>query len=203
MIEANMPEDLWTVKRKSIEDFLISNITLNKKESILGIYHKYVAKLDEAREKGLGFLFTGPNGSGKTFIGCRILIEALSKNHSSHYIFFYDFIEMLKEFDDSFVYAVIDEMADVDFLFIDEIGKEYKTSQFVLTNLEKLLKERRSKNKPTFFATNLDIDGLRDTYGPSFMSLVEGRNLVIKFEEGAPDIRIRDGRPTLRKFFDA
>lgn len=203
LIEANIPEDMWRINRKGnvVEDERVKDLTLRRSVSLKKTIEKFMNSLEVMRKKGYGFVFSGPNGTGKTFFGCKIIIYALRKGYTVHYIMFYDFIEMLKEFDDDFVYSVIDEMLAVDFLFIDELGKEYKTSQFVLTNLEKLLKNRRSKKKPTIFATNMTQEEIRKKYGPSVESLVESRNLFLSFA-GVPDKRKRNDIPGLKKFFE-
>lgn len=202
LIEANVPEDMWTVNRKSkiIEDHKIKDLTLKRTVSIKKTIEKFTRNLETMLKNGYGFTFSGPNGTGKTFFGCKIIVRALRKGYTAHYIMFFDLIEMLKEFDDDFVYSVIDEILSVDFLFIDELGKEYKTSQFVLTNLERLLKKRRSRKKPTIFATNLKQEEIHNVYGPSVESLVESRNLLLSFS-GIPDKRKRDDIPGLKRFF--
>lgn len=203
LIEANIPEDMWTVNHKSrnIKDVVVKDVTLGRRLLMSKIISAYINKLNEASKEGIGFVFCGPNGTGKTLFGCKILLKAIKDGYSSHYIFLDDLIDMLKSFDDEFVYAVIDEIYDVDFLFIDEIGKEIKTSKFVLTNFEKLLKQRRSRQKPTIFAMNLLPPELESIYGSLAISLMETNNMVLSFEN-LSDFRVDQGKAVIRKFFE-
>jgi len=201
LVEANIPINLWTVNRQLTEDKRVKDCVNNKTVSLKETIEKYLKKLNEALDKGIGFVFWGPNGTGKTFFGCKILTKALKKNYSAHYILFPDIIEMLKKFDYEFIYAVVDEISKVDFLFIDEIGKEYKTSQFTLTNLENIIKDRMSSHKPTIFASNLKIEEIQDQYGPSIMSVMQNNNLILSFQ-GIPDMRNKKFKPKVIKFFE-
>lgn len=204
LLEANIPENLWTANYKNVvlEDYDVVDCSFDRKVKIKYITDKYTKEFEDARKRGYGFVFFGPNGTGKTLFGCRMLIRALRKGYSAHYIFFADLIDMLKEFDDDFVYSVIDEIYNVDFLFIDELGKEVKTSSFVLSNFERMLKNRVSRKQPTIFAMNLSIDDMRQKYGGAIMSLVEANNLILSFH-GVNDLRVRDGKTGLRTFFGA
>lgn len=200
-IEANLPDDLWNINRAFVEDVKVRDTANNRSLSIKKIIEGYVKNIDAALDSGVGFLFFGPNGTGKTFFGCKILMSALKFKYSAHYMFFVDFVEMLKDFDNDFVYRVIDEIMDVDFLFMDEIGKEYKISQFVKTNFEKLLKQRLSKRKPIIFATNLDYNQLSSFYGPSVISVISNINLMLSFDK-IPDMRSRRYKTKVNKFFE-
>ena len=202
LIEANIPEDLWTINHRSrhVEDVMVEDVGIHKRVSMLRLVNRYVNKLGEARGKGIGFVFQGPNGVGKTLFGCKILVKAIRKGYSVHYIFFNNLMEMLKQFDDEFVHDVIAEIYDVDFLFIDELGKEIKTSKFVLTKFEELLKQRRARQKPIIFAMNLSLEEFEKTYDFLAVSLIESKNLVLSFEK-LGDFRVDHGRPSVREFF--
>ena len=202
LIEANIPEDMWTINHKSrqIEDVKVGDIHSNYKVSILNTINKYVNKLNEAREKGVGFVFYGPNGVGKTLFGCKILVRTIREGFSAYYIFFNTLMEMLKQFDDEFVQDVVEEIYDVDFLFIDELGKEIKTSRFVLTKFEELLKQRRAKQKPMIFAMNLSLEEFENTYDFLARSLIETKNLILSFEN-LDDLRVDHDKPLVRDFF--
>lgn len=201
LIESNIPENLWNINRKTAEPKMVRDIVNKKRLYVNELITKYIYKMNEALDDGIGFVFFGPNGTGKTFFGSKILVNAINKKYSAHYDYLFNIIEMLKNFDDEFYEAVLNEIFNVDFLFLDEIGKEFRISQFALTNFEKILKERFSSKKCTILSTNINFNELKETYGGSIMSLINGSSLVLSFD-GIPDLRVQKNRAKIKKFFE-
>ena len=69
----------------------------------------------------------------------------------------------------------------VDFLVIEEIGKEIDT-KLSLPILEDCLRYREDKGLVTIICTNLSISILKEKYGESIISLIQGNTIPIKIE---------------------
>jgi DNA replication protein DnaC len=62
--------------------------------------------------------------------------------------------------------TVLWRIQNVRFLFIDDLGKEYRTSSgFSETNFGSLLRERSRKQLVTSLTTNINPDNFADSYG--------------------------------------
>lgn len=140
-----------------------------------------------------GLLFLGKNGTGKTFVGQKILYYAIQKKYLAHYIEFTDFLKLLRRnFDhENSLDNLIKEISDVDILMVDEIGNESKRSEFVIGEFKSLFKRRILRNKPTILVTNYSYDEFKTEYGSSITSIVEAYSKKISFKK-AKDMRQQD-----------
>ena len=147
--QANLPEH-WT-----LETFPFHVQT--------GVHEPTIRQLADlgfvAKKENL--VFIGPTGVGKTGISSAILLKALENGYRGLFIKAQDlFDEMYTSLADRSSRKLLDRLAKVDVLLIDEMG--YLNLRPEQTNLFfKLLEERYSRHS-TIVTTNLDYD---DWYG--------------------------------------
>ena len=168
-VRANIPREYWDI---TINDFKGNN-------KAASLVKKYLKKLDGAYEEGLGFLFTGGNGVGKTTLQMLILKEALDRGYSAFHITLPEIFHYIKlGFDDHNILLEIHNiLRTTDFLAVGELGKSYhrKGSElFMVSEFDMLFRHRRSVMLPTSLDTNMDLTEMHDTYGESLMSLFSG-----------------------------
>ena len=143
---------------------------------------RYIDHINNAHKNGLGFLFHGTNGNGKTSLSCIIAKAALDYRFSALYSTFQQILNLIMSSfnDDEKKDGVRKLLHEVDFLIIDEVGKEHLKKQvgtgtvFGLVEFEELLRYREGTNRPTFIVTNLRMRELESKYGPSITSLFHG-----------------------------
>ena len=118
-------------------------------------------------EKGL--YISGSQGTGKSFI-LAVFSLYLAKVEDTKSICFIDcgneFKSLEKFFNENLNYfeAMIDEMKKTQYLFLDDLGKEFK-NQFVLENvLLPVLKARKENHLATFISSNYRIRDIRKCY---------------------------------------
>jgi DNA replication protein DnaC len=174
MIRANIPKEFWHI---DLDNF-------DGDSKAMRMVEKYCNKLDSAREKGIGFLFMGQNGVGKTSLSIIILKEALAKGYSAFYVTLpeifrqiylgYKHVEVLME--------LKKKLYDTDFLVISELGKDYHRADatlFMRSEFDTIFRQRRGDLRPIIMDTNLDMVELSDNFGDSIISLFRSRLKIL------------------------
>lgn len=162
------------------------------------VLNPYIKRLSgEVYEKGLSFVFFGSNESGKTFSGCHILASAIEQGMSGYYITFQELMQLHNDaaYGDE---TTLDKqhykfVKHCDMLVIDEVGKESKTSDNVLSVFENILKLRSSSRLPTILISNIPFPhtydegkrkgGFQAKYGYSLYNLLIERYRVFQFSK--------------------
>lgn len=159
------------------------NLDFNKGKEILDEVLFYAENLEKARQKGISILLFGPNGTGKTLLGCCLLKVALLKGYSVQMTSLGGIIEA---YTDGWTEYNKRErfnkrIKNVDFLLIDDVGKEYRAKSNDLTEIafDNLIRYRSFRHKPFILTTNASSEALHNTYGKSLMSLIYGKCLNI------------------------
>jgi DNA replication protein DnaC len=118
------------------------------------------ADLDFVAKKE-NLVFIGPTGVGKTGLASALLLKALENGYRGLFIKAQDlFDDMYASLADRSSRKLIDRLAKVDVLLIDEMG--YLNLRPEQTNLFFKLMEERYSRRSTLLTTNLDYD---DWYG--------------------------------------
>lgn len=166
------------------------------------IIKPYIKNLKLAIKSPYGFLFLGKNGTGKTFVGLKLLYYSIISGFTSHNLEFSEFLKISRKiFDnDREAEALLKEISSVDLLMIDEIGGESKRSEFSISELKSLFKRRVSVGKPTIMISNYSYDDFRKVYGKSVTSMVQSHCKIFDFRE-ASDVRVAKCSSELDAFF--
>jgi DNA replication protein DnaC len=147
----------------------------------------YIKNIDVAFKEGLGIVFFGSNGVGKTFAATQILKEAQKKGHSIYKITLAELLERIKssfesnkeEFDEFYQENIL----DISFLVLDNLSSEYSPKNnktFPIARLDLLFRHRRGNCLPTIITTNFEKNEFIDNYGTSVNSLLSSRSKFIQ-----------------------
>lgn len=154
---------------------------------------KYCEIAGEVFEKGYGIYLWGNSGTGKTLLTSCMANELMEKEYT---VLFTNFFEILKairgtysnssnETDDS----IINNIAEVDFLFIDDLGTESLSKNagdnFTQDKIFEIINKRYNKKKPTIFSSNYPIKSLtgdRNFMGKTVDRIYEMSSAIIKIE---------------------
>lgn len=150
---------------------------------------KYLSDIYQAFEDNQGLFLFGSNGVGKTFIACMIVKEAYRFRYTARRVTFVEYVSAYtkmwgakfpeeKEYLEQEFY---NKYKAVEFLAIEEIGKEVD-SKITAPILEDCLRYREDNGLPTFICTNLDLQEMRERYGMSSYSLMQGNMTPILIE---------------------
>lgn len=161
---------------------------------------RYLTKLGQMKDEGVGLMWTGPFGPGKTTLAMITAKYLLRAGWNVQCTSLGDIVEAIQN---SWSEAdagepVLERYRRADFLFIDDVGKEHRgQSGFVQTVFDNLIRTRTQHRLPTFITTNHTKSELEDTYGGSVVSLLEGK--IIPIVVNGRDIRRTDQRTKIRR----
>ena len=151
---ANVPREYFDL---TLEDFRPENPEIAELKNKI---KKTNESIDSFFNKGKSLFFYGPNGSGKTMLAVEILKAASRKKYSIYYDFYPIVFESFnrKGYKSDDVKNKYDEIfSNVDFLVLDEMGKEFDTPNAERSASARLLEIhilKKRGNKPVIFISN-------------------------------------------------
>ena len=160
-------------------------LNISPRENMKNIVYackKFIDNMDNPDGKNL--LFSGSTGLGKTYLSNAIVSEALNKGYTVLYqtapVMLDTLITKMFKNDTSFS----DSLLNVDLLVIDDLGTETMNSM-KFTELYKIINTRllnqNGKTTKTIISTNLDLQGLYDTYDERLVSRFIGHYDIYRF----------------------
>ncbi len=134
-------------------------------------------------------LLTGGTGTGKTYLLSACINTCAEEGKSVFFTTAYNLNSLFLECHLSDVAtkrAILDNLTDVDVLAIDDLGTENVYKNVTAEYLFALVNERLTRNKQTFFSTNLTLADVRERYDERIFSrLVDQNSTLIALLEGA------------------
>jgi len=147
----------WRIRRaKMPEQWTLESFPFKKQP---GVSKRRIAALAELDfiPKAENIVFIGETGRGKTGLASGIMLKALQNGHRCECVKAQDlFDEMYASLADRSSRKLVNRLARLDVLFIDEMG--YLNLKPEQTNIFFKLMEERYMRKPTIITTNLDFD---------------------------------------------
>lgn len=142
----------------------------------LDVARGYADTFDQRLKAGHGLVFSGMPGTGKSHLAAAIL-QAVLPRHTGLYVTCMGVIRMVRNTwrrdSEKSEQQVLETLAGVDLLVIDEIGVQYGTDG-EQTVLFEVLDMRYQDQMPTILLTNQDKDGFKGYVGErSFDRLTE------------------------------
>lgn len=188
MFEGCVPQLYWNVKQKDVR---------HNVDSFNGIVLSYRRRMRRAYANGYGLLFSGDNGTGKTLFISYLLGRAVKAGFTIYYTTLKRLdLNIKRGFDDHKSAQRLRALLRVDFLAVDELGKEHARSEFLVSELEELMKHRYDDGFPSLLASNLGHDDLVDHYGPTIGSMLDGKFERVELEGGDYRQKVRGAMRT-------
>ncbi len=160
------------------------NLDFTQGEQIYKEVKLYIDNLSKALKHGISLILWGPNGSGKTLLGTSILKVGIRQGYSVQMTSLGGIIEAYTEgwYNPDKKEIFNRKIKDVDFLLIDDVGKEYKAknNELVEVAFDNLVRYRSFRHKPFILTTNTSINKLQTVYGKSLYSLLAGKGIDIE-----------------------
>lgn len=147
-------------KKRNFSSFIANE----QNKQAYDIAKAFVKNFDKAEKEGLGIMFTGNYGAGKTHLACSIAIELINKGIPVIYGTAITLLGKIKESyenKDINEWNLLDLYSTTDLLIIDDLGKE-KPSEWVLEKLYYIINQRYENLKPVIITTNYDSDTLKN-----------------------------------------
>jgi DNA replication protein DnaC len=147
----------WRIERARLpEKWSLESFPFKKQPGVSQKQIRGFAELDFVA-KAENLVFIGPTGVGKTGIASSLLLKALQNGHRGLFLRAQDlFDEMYSSLADRSSRKLIDRLAKVDVLVIDEMG--YLNLKPEQTNIFFKLMEERYRRRSTIITTNLEYE---------------------------------------------
>jgi DNA replication protein DnaC len=162
----------------------LDDIDFPESKKMVGQVEKYIQNLEHYYKKGTGLFLWGGTGTAKTAISCIILKEALKLNFTAYFTDLAKCIDMLCESwnDDEAKQDFIQRILKVDFLVIDDVGREYKPkSNFFEANFDNIFRERSNSLLVTIITSNKSPTEMGSEFGPRLYSIFYEHLIPIEF----------------------
>jgi DNA replication protein DnaC len=168
LIEAGIPRAYWWL---SISD-------LNIDPDVVGMVKNYIKKIRHAVRNGLGLMFMGANGVGKTSLMSAIGKAAVVTGHRVKYFTAQQYIEAKKTSDE-----LVEEFESAKVILLDELDKVYvkSGSNYVPKTLEDFIRRMTSAGATFVICTNHDERTLQEVFGQSTYSMLLRHLKLIQF----------------------
>jgi DNA replication protein DnaC len=182
----------WRIERARLpEKWTLESFPFKKQPGVSQKQIRSFAELDFV-PKAENLIFIGPTGVGKTGLASALLLKALLNGHRGLFVRAQDlFDEMYASLADRSSRKLINRLARVDVLVIDEMG--YLNLKPEQTNIFFKLMEERYRRRSTIITTNLDYTEWHNFLGNK--ALVDA--LLSRLRHQCHTVRI-DG-PSLRE----
>jgi len=147
----------WRIKRAGLpEQWSLDTFPFAKQPGVNRRQIRAFAELDFIG-KAENIVFIGPTGVGKTGLASGLLLKALQNGYRGHFIRAQDlFDEMYASLADRSTRKLVDRLARLDVLHIDELG--YFNCRPEQANIFFKLMEERYHKKATLITTNLQYE---------------------------------------------
>ena len=181
----------WRIKRARMpEQWTLESFPFKQQSGVSQKQIRGFAELDFIA-KAENIVFIGPTGVGKSGLCSGLLLKALQNGHRGLFIRAQDlFDEMYASLADRSSRRLLNRLASVDVLVIDEMG--YLNLRPEQTNIFFKLMEERYRRRPTLISTNLEYDEWANFLGNK--TLVEA--LINRLQHQCHTVRIKG--PSLR-----
>lgn len=145
----------WRIKQAGMpEAWTLESFPFKKQPGVNQRQMRGFAELDFI-SKAENLVFVGPTGVGKTGLACSLLLKALQNGRRGLFLRAQDlFDEMYASLADRSSRKLLDRLARIDLLVIDEMG--YLNLRPEQTNIFFKLMEERYQRHATIITTNLD-----------------------------------------------
>jgi DNA replication protein DnaC len=187
MILANVPAAYFNYTFDNVIEAWSSDVANDEAIDNFTLYYNNLVK---ACENGTGLFITGTHGLAKTTAAIIVLKKALAQHFTVYFIPMNDLADFVtsgwKDYNIKLKYQYI--MTHVDFLVVDDIGRNYNIQSNQSTQfLDKLFVTRCNQKKCTILTSKHGIDDRSTIINESLLSLL--RSSLIELKLIGSDIR--------------
>lgn len=166
--------------------FTLQQVTNPQLKHSVAYIKDYIDNLDKNKKVGVAPLLYGTAGTGKTALGCVVLMAAMQKGHSTYFTKVDECIDLLTSswYDSDIKQEFNHKILSVDFLMIDDLGDELRSlsSNLVESTLNKVLRTRLDGLRPTILTSNLKVQNIKAIYDHRIYSILKEHALMVPCE---------------------
>lgn len=154
-------------------------------KEILAQLSKYIENHERYIPRGVGLLFTGKWGTGKTMLTNLTLKELIKLGYTCYATTFASTIDYLTAgwYDNEERQFFRKKFINSEVLLLDDFGRELKTkNNLSAATFDNILRQRIQGGRPTLLTTNQDADELEEGYGGAVLSLLKESSIVYQMD---------------------
>jgi len=149
-------------------------------KEILGQLAKYISN-HEYLSRGVGLMFVGSYGVGKTLLSNLVLKEFVKQGYTCYATTFANTVDTLTAgwYDNEERQFFRRKFINSEVLLLDDLSRELRTkSNLAESALDSILRQRVQGGRPTLLTTNLDEEELETGYGSAILSLLKESSII-------------------------
>lgn len=150
----------------------------------LGAVLDYARQIDAYAKRGIGLVFYGDRGTGKSLLASLLIKRLISEGHAGYFATFQELLDLFTSTwsDDQEKRWFERRIISAEILVIDDMAREYAGRLGVAGPLvDHVLRTRVAHQRPTIITTNKTLDELGELYSLNALSLLTGCSLVVEF----------------------
>jgi DNA replication protein DnaC len=173
-MKTSIPSEFWNLNLKDYK----------KDSKVLEIVNVYIKKIEQNFDSGLGLLFHGGHGSGKSLLANEVLKAACKEGYTAKTRSLTEILESVKKSYKEDNNQVESEIENTDFYCFEDAGLEYrkKDSEFVSKEFDRLFQIRKRSRLPTLVTM---------PYSPEQVELYYGKHLLSTFYSCMRPVRLK------------
>jgi len=180
MILANIPANYYSYEFSDVIDIWSDDAS---NDDAIHDFTLYYNNLDAAKNNGTGLFLSGTHGLVKTTAAVVLLKEAIENKFTVYFISMSDLVDFVssgwKDYNLKVKYQYI--VMNVDFLVVDDIGRDYKIQSSQSTQfLDKLFVNRCNQKKSTILTSMYDITSTSTIFNDALVTLLKSSLIEIK-----------------------
>jgi DNA replication protein DnaC len=180
LLLANIPANYYSYTLDNVIDTWSNDIA---NDEAIENYTLYLKNLELASINGTGLLFTGTHGLAKTTAAIVVLKTAIDQKFTTYFISMNDLVDFVtsgwKDYNLKLKYQYI--MTNVDFLVVDDIGRNYHIQSNQYTQFfDKLFVTRCNQKKCTILTSNYGMSPDSAIFTESLLTLLKSCCIEIK-----------------------
>lgn len=164
--------------------------------------HLYLTKHKEMTRAGLGLIYHGGFGTGKTMLVTFVAKELVKLGYT---VYFTTFSEMIDQFtkgwgDNAARARFEKKIVESEVFILDDVGKEFRTkNNLAESTFDHVLRQRAVDARPILLTTNMEQEDLVEGYGAAIFSLLRERSVI--HQSNGDDYRSNARERTLDEVF--
>lgn len=151
--------------------------------TLLAAATKFLTNHRTLIEGGIGLLYYGQWGTGKTMLANLIAKDCVKLGYSTYFVTFAEMVDMFtKGWGDNRERAYFESrVVNSRVLVLDDVGKEFRAKNNLSeSTFDHVLRQRVLNLRPTIVTTNMDLNDLDEGYGRAIFSLLRERSIQVK-----------------------
>jgi DNA replication protein DnaC len=161
LLYSRIPKDYWILSLPAMQIDEIYKSTVSH----------YIEHIEDAADNGMGIIFLGANGIGKTSMMCEIGKYAISRLYPVQYLTLPEYIESCRDNDG----IVAEWVKAAGFILLDEVDKVYvkRGSDYAVTQIDRLFRSIFNAGKVLLMCSNWSWDEFEKNLGVSICSMLQ------------------------------